>query len=70
MVQRQAARFVCNDWRTTSNPSKMLTKKIKANPRAQMYRSPVKDWNILPPNIKNETNLEKFEQKLFIKRGI
>ena len=39
MVQRQVARFVYNEWRTTSSPSEMIKgpeKSRKANPHAQI----------------------------------
>ena len=113
MVQRQAARFVYNDWRTTSSPSEMIkklkwqsleerrnharltlmhkylhkpvnineqlatrarcnnTNLVPINAWIHTYAnsfapSTIEDWNMLLPSIKNETNPEKFKQKLFI----
>ena len=44
------------------------TNLVPINARIHTYAnsfapSTIKDWNMLPPNVKNETNLEKFKQK-------
>ena len=111
MVQRKAARFVFNDWRNTSSPSKMIhqlnwksleerrynarltlmykyrhnlldvaepvivkargknTNFVPKQARIQAYANSfvpatIKDWNMLPPVIKNETDLNAFKGKI------